>query len=108
MANGTSNGNGNGKTDWKWLAVVSLQAILLALGGWNLKTTADHGNAIAAINEWKGAQPAYQPSDAAEDQAQTEKEIGRIINILEKHSDRMDDHDRRLRALEIKVAKITN
>ena len=96
-----ANGNGNGGKNWLGWVVVSLQSITVALIVWTLKTVVDHETRISVVEEWKGDESAYTPSDAEADAERAARERARIVRVQEGHAER-------IRRLEILMAQNTD
>jgi len=89
----------NAKKDWNALIIMTLQSMLLGLGGWNIYTTHKLEVRLSVLEQWRGGQRAYTPEDARADMSSVERELEAMNTALR-------GHDRRLRELELMVARM--
>jgi len=89
----------NAKKDWTAIVIITLQSAILGIGGWTLWSVHRHEARIMALEEWRGGERAYTPSDAKDD-------MRRLANEIENSNSVLKGHDRRIRELELMLARM--
>jgi len=79
-------------------AVLLMQAVLLGLAGWTLHNVHKHETRIVALEEWRGGERAYTPTDARGDMRRINRELASVNSVL-------DGYARRIRKLEIIIGE---